>query len=299
MDDYEKSKLPDISGLFGVSENLLTTKCKAKYAVSPEGELKLLSIQEFSEPRFSPKGWESRRGESGKLVAEASSSVGGSDEDLTDDIALEVDEREKFANLCRASRRAKIGAFDLIQCNPDLDAFVTLTLDPSRVRDRADWDCAYGAIKVWLANRVQRNDLKYVLVSEWHKNERGIHFHSLMNSSALNLIEARYPTNGRLIKDKGQQVYNIADYTAGFSTAKIITGENATDKVSKYIFKYMGKQFANKIGGRYYLHGGKLRRPIYRYSDDPEDLLIPGAVPTFTKEVEITSNLKFKEWCYV
>lgn len=286
----QNPSFPRSVGVFGVSENLLTTKCKGKYVLSPDGELKLLSIQEFSQPRFRPEGWE----RSGERRGEV---IGCSDVD--DDIALEIDEREKFANLMRAVRRAKNGAFDLIQCNPDLDTFVTLTLDPTKVEDRSSWDCAYGAIKTWLSNRVQRNGLKYVLISEFHKKGNAIHFHAMMNSTALHLIEARYPNNGRLIKDKGQQVYNLSDYSAGFSTAKIICGENATDKVSKYIFKYMGKQINNKIGGRYYLHGGELRKPLYRYSDDPDELLLPGAVSTFTKEVEVTQNLRYKEVYFV
>ncbi len=287
----QNSDFPRPVGVFGVSENLLTTKCKGKYVLSPDGELKLLSIQEFSQPRFRPEGWE-RSGE-----ARRDNVIDSSEYD--EDIILELDEREKFVNLMRAVRRAKSGAFDLIQCNPDLDTFVTLTLDPTKVDDRSSWDCAYGAIKAWLSNRVQRNGLKYVLISEYHKKGSAIHFHAMMNSTALHLIEARYPKNGRLIKDKGQQVYNLSDYSAGFSTAKIITGENATDKVSKYIFKYMGKQINNKIGGRYYLHGGDLRKPVYRYSDDPDELLLPGAVPTFTKEVEVTQNLKYKERYFV
>lgn len=281
---------PHTVGVFGVSENLLTTKCKGKYALLPSGNLKLLSIQEFSQPRFRPEGWE--RSDSPKSGVVESS-------DIDDDIILELDEKEKFANVIRAVRRAKNGAFDLIQCNPDLDTFVTLTLDPTRVEDRSSWDCAYGAIKTWLSNRVQRNKLKYVLISEYHKKGNAIHFHAMMNSAALHLVEARYPNNGRLIKDKGQQVYNLSDYCAGFSTAKIITGENSTDKVSKYIFKYMGKQINNKIGGRYYLHGGELRKPLYRYSDDPDELLLPGAEPTFVKEVEVTQNLRYKERYFV
>ena len=293
------SKNPDYpraAGALGVSDALLTTRCKGKYVLQADGSCKLLSIQEFSQPRFRPPGWELCDSQHSEHQHTPEDNEDGSD---GSDIVLDASERWSFENVMRAVRRAKIGAFDLILCNPDLDAFVTLTLDPTKVSDRSSWDSAYGAIKAWLSNRVQRNGLKYVLISEYHKKGNAIHFHSMMNSAALRLIEARYPKNGRLIKDKGQQVYNLADYYAGFSTAKIITGESSTDKVAKYIFKYMGKQINNKIGGRYYLHGGDLRKPIYRYSDDPDELLLPGAVPTFTKEVEVTENLRYKEVCFV
>lgn len=277
------------SGIFQFSENMLRKKCKAKYAVTSDGELRLLAVQEFSQPRFMPKGWEMQ-----KSIKHSSLDL-----DIGEDIVLEPDEQLKFANTIRAVRRAKIACFDMIQCNPELDTFATLTLSPDTVGDRTDWDSAYGVMRGWLSNRVQRNDLKYICVPEHHKDGKSIHFHAVMNSEALNLEKARYPDTGRLMKHKGQQVYNVADFTAGFTTAKLISGESATDKVAKYIFKYMGKQMGQKIGGRYYLHGGRLSVPLCRYSDDPSELIPEGVEPTHTKELEITGNLTYKEYYYV
>jgi hypothetical protein len=278
------------SGIFGISENLLYTKCKGKYALSPDGELKLLSIQEFSEPRFKPTGFELERGNGSGLIATPR------DES---DMALKDDEREAYENKMRSIRRAKIACFDMIQCNPELDTFVTMTLSPDAVGDRASWGDAYAAIRSWLSNRVQRRGLKYILVPEYHHDGKSIHFHSVMNADALKLDKARYPDSGRLMYHKGQQVYNLADFEGGFSTAKLIGGEDATDKVAKYIFKYMGKQMGAKIGGRYYLHGGQLRAPLLRYADDPAELIIPGAVQTHEKNVEVLPGLTYKERYYV
>ncbi|MBR6726345.1 MAG: hypothetical protein IKL81_05080 [Clostridia bacterium] len=274
------------SPLFGVSENLLYTRCKAKYAVTPEGETKLLSIQEFSQPRFKPEGWELPQ------KSKIASSDDGSD------IVLDEAEKDSFSDKLRAVRRAKIACFDYIVCNPELDVFATLTLSPDAV-ERSSWTEAYKAIRGWLSNRVQRHYLRYILVPEYHKDGKSIHFHSVMNSAALKLNKARYPDSGRLMYHKGQQVYNIADFKGGFTTAKIITGESSADKVAKYIFKYMGKQMGARIGGRYYLHGGDLRVPLCRYADDPAELLLPGSVPTHTKEVEVTQNLRYKEVYFV
>ena len=284
----ENLKSLDSQGLFGVSKNLIQTKCKGKYVLSSDGELKLLSIQEFSQPRFIPKGWELPKKERPKA-------------DLPECSDIDLDDREAaaYADKMRAIRRAKIACFDFIQCNDDLDTFVTMTLSPDAVGDRAEWDDAYGAVRSWLSNRVQRRNLKYILVPEYHKDGKSIHFHSVMNSGALNLEKARYPDTGRLMYHKGQQVFNLADFAGGFSTAKIIKGENATDKVAKYIFKYMGKQMGAKIGGRYYLHGGKLREPLLRYADDPSELLLPEAVATHEKNVQITENLSYRELFFV
>lgn len=274
--------------LLGVSENMLYKHCKAKYVRLPDGSLKLLSIQEFSQPRFIPEGWE-LPGKNKKIV----SSDDGSDIDMDEKT------RSAFFDKLRAVRRAKIACFDTIQCNPDLDTFVTMTLSPEKVSDRGSWDDAYSAIRAWLSNRVQRRGLKYVMVPEYHHDGKSIHFHSVMNRSALNLEKARYPDSGRLMYHKGQQVYNVADFVGGFSTAKIITGDNAVDMVSKYIFKYMGKQMGQKIGGRYYLHGGDLASPLVMYADDPAELYIDGSVPAYEKEVDVYDNLHYREVYFV
>ena len=88
------------------------------------------------------------------------------------------------------------------------------------------------------------------------------------------MTPARNPHNGRLIKHHGDQVYNIDTWHAGFSTAQIVRRRGEFDDpreaVAKYIFKYMGKNFGAKIGGRYMLHGGKLAHPLYAYGDGVE-----------------------------
>ena len=278
----------DLLSPFRVSENLIAKKCKAKFAPLPGGGFRLLSVQEFSEPRFRSAGWE----RADRCDTERHKI------DTVSEIALEPCEAERFANLNRAVRRAKIACFDMIQCNPELDTFATLTLSPDTV-DRTDWDKCYELMRSWLSNRVQRAYLRYIIVPEYHKDGKSIHFHAVCNSSALRLDAARYANTGRLIKRDGKQVYNIADFSAGFSTALLITGDDATDKVAKYIFKYMGKQMGARIGGRYYLHGGQLRQPVCRYSDDPSEFIPDGQKPTHEKEFEITSNLTYKERFFV
>jgi hypothetical protein len=44
--------------------------------------------------------------------------------------------------------------------------------------------------------------------------------------------------------------------------------QNVRIKVSKYIWKYINKNVNGEtIGGRYYLHGGKLSKPRYEYEN--------------------------------
>jgi hypothetical protein len=61
-------------------------------------------------------------------------------------------------------------------------------------------------------------------------------------------------------------VYNITDWSYGFSTAIEITEDPTGAKVAAYLKKYLTKDF-EKIGGRYYYSGGSLRRPLYKYVD--------------------------------
>jgi hypothetical protein len=106
----------------------------------------------------------------------------------------------------------------------------------------------------------------------------------------LKLTEARHPETGRLIKQHGDQVYNVENWTCGFSTAQIIKqradGEDERLAVSKYIFKYMGKNLGAKIGGRYVLSGGELAEPIIVCGDGVWDFTDQPAKDCYTLELE-------------
>lgn len=160
----------------------------------------------------------------------------------------------------RAWHRARRRAYDLIRSNAGaLNMFVTLTMDAKQV-DRTDYRQIVGRLNRWLDNRVRRKGLRYVLCPEYHKDGESIHFHGLMNEKALNIVNSGH-------KRKGKVVYNIEDFPLGFTTAIRVTGEDAGKACAGYIFKYMGKQGDQKIGGRYFLHGGKLQEPVYTYHD--------------------------------
>lgn len=233
---------------FSQTKKGLLYNAKATYYPSADGGLRLARVQVFSSPKFSEGCF-----------------------DLNDQKPKKTEKTERFLeepnpeNVRRAARRARREAFDLIMCNPDLDVFVTVTYAPEKVSDKTSYDECYEKLRVWLSNGVQRRGLKYLCVPELTK-AGDIHFHALMNQSALKLTEARHPETGRLIKQHGDQVYNVENWTCGFSTAQIIKqradGEDERLAVSKYIFKYMGKNLGAKIGGRYVLSGGDLAEPI-------------------------------------
>ncbi len=244
---------------------------RRKYYRDGNGVLHLAEICTFSRPKFNPHGVGVYEGETyqqfmekyDKMIYEKY--VGLVREYVFDD----SEEKEQKPNRCSLSalNRAKKRAFDLMACNPDMNLFCTFTLDATKI-SRTEWGEIIKRLNVWLDNRVRRQGLKYVLVPEYHADGSAIHFHGLMNEAALKIVNSG-------VKHGGKVVYNIADWKYGFTTAKRV-GKSEKDHTSvcKYIFKYMTKAAAIlrenpdadvRIGGRYFLHGGKLAEPEYEY----------------------------------
>lgn len=182
-------------------------------------------------------------------------------------------EAQRQAGLLRGARRAKKRVFDLAACN-DFDMMITLTLDPEDI-DRYDYKPVIRKLGQWLDNRVRRKGLRYLIVPELHK-DGAIHFHGFINSEAVKLK----PTRKR---DKaGRKIFNVLDWTIGFTTAVFLDG--TYEAACQYISKYVTKQVENGkgcIGGRYYLHGGELLEPIYK------PLPIPFDTADFGRDFEI------------
>lgn len=192
----------------------------------------------------------------------------------------------------RASlRRARRKIFDYSICNP-FDCFVTLTLDGSLI-DRGDYGAVIKRLSRYLDNRVRRHGLIYLGVPELHHNG-GIHFHFLMNSSALRLTDSgtvsiegrkkpiKIATANRqhIPQEKRHIVYNVEDWKLGFSTAIMTYGDRGA--VSRYISKELNKTVQKsidkdgkleKIGGRWYLSGGNLKKPVIRLSNSNYEAL--------------------------
>lgn len=232
-----------------ISESLITHNCRVKLYSDANGNYYPYEAFFSGKDVFRDEGWE---------VSERTQ--------LFDPLACAADTRKRTPDDCACRSRsvsfarARNRCFDLLRCNifPKKDAcglFVTLTLDEKRI-DRYEYTEVVRQLGRWLDNRVRRRDLKYILVPEYHL-DGAIHFHGVMNAAALDLSYS-----GK--KQKGKKVYNIADYPFGFTNVKRITGANSNERVAKYIFKYLTKTNGVKVGGRYYLHGGKLAEPIIR-----------------------------------
>ncbi len=162
-------------------------------------------------------------------------------------------------------RRAKDKVFDIAKLN-DFSYFVTLTLDGQKI-DRSDVKGIIEKLRPFLSNLVQRHNLSYLLIPEYHKENKAVHFHGLF-SGDIKLVDSgtvkaqghKKPIKIETAKLYGiplqdcKTVYNLPQWTFGFSTAfKMDDNRNA---ISSYMTKYMIKD-VQKIFGKFYLAGGK------------------------------------------
>ena len=217
-------------------------------------------------------------------------------------------EGRKAENVERAVRRAKQKLRDLALCN-DMRYFVTLTLDKAVV-DRHDMAAITRKLNAWCSNMVQRCGLAYVLVPERHQ-DGAVHFHGFVNDAVevvdSGTISVPWDKKPRKPRSKAQReawlangghvVYNLPDWPLGFTTAIELYGDPVA--AVNYCCKYIGKQqggddLPEKIGGRWFYHGGCRELPQVRYSDVDFDTLklmdgafaweVPAAGAVFIKE---------------
>ena len=180
--------------------------------------------------------------------------------DAAKDESNEVSETADASNFDRSRRRARAKVRDIALAN-QFRWFVTLTLDASKV-DRYDIAESVKHLRTWLDNRVRRCGLAYVLVPERHK-DGAIHFHGLFTDAVKTVDSGHKDTSGHT-------VYNLPEWTLGFSTAIELYGNYA--QAVSYVCKYIGKQ-GEKCGGRWYFSGGKLEKPqiVYGILEDWEE----------------------------
>lgn len=190
---------------------------------------------------------------------------------------IEEKEEKTSNNNDTAISRARRNLYDLIRCNP-FSYFCTLTFNNEYV-EREDYQAVIRKFNQWTDNRVRRKGLIYCGVVERHHQSNGLHFHILTNDKISLIDSGTVKCKGRkkpikistadrykIPVEERKTVYNINDWSYGFSTAIQITGDEKGIKIASYLRKYLTKDF-EKIGGRYYYSGGNLRKPVYKYTD--------------------------------
>lgn len=169
-------------------------------------------------------------------------------------------------------KRAKDQIFDYV-LNNDFDFFFTGTINPDKL-DSKDPKALLNPLQQWLKDRVKRNGLSYIMIAEYHK-KGGIHFHGLMTDK-LKMTDSGtklYRGRKKPISDKraktlglsgGRVVYNVANWSFGFSTAIRLEGDRLN--TAYYVTKYITKD-CRKIFGRFFWHSRDLIKPVIEYSD--------------------------------
>ena len=152
-------------------------------------------------------------------------------------------------NAQRAFNRARKRVFELLCSNVDLDMFVTVTVNFGTL----GYDDTVYRLGVWLDNQVRRKGLRYILVPEYNDEGHSIHFHGVMNETALTLVNSG-------LKHGRKSIYNVTSWRQGYTTAVRIGRKDADwQRIARRIADYMLKAEYGKIGGR-------LAEPFYEYA---------------------------------
>lgn len=144
-------------------------------------------------------------------------------------------------------KRARDKVFDISMAN-DFHYFITWTLD-KKVIDRYDVKAFSKRLRVFLHDRVQLNNLKYLVIPELHK-DGAVHVHGLC-SGDIKLVDSGY------LSRSGQTIYNMPQWKLGFSSVIKVYG--SPESVCSYITKYITKD-GKMIFGNYYWAGGDIKR---------------------------------------
>lgn len=202
----------------------------------PDGSMDLLCC---TAPIFREPGWE----------------AAGWDEARAVPAPREAGKKSEGADMVRSMRRARAKLRRLALAN-GFEYFVTLTLDPAKI-DRYDGAAVTKALGRWCDNMVRRHGLRYILVPERHK-DGAFHFHGFMAGPGLKAVDSG-------IKWDDRPVYNLPQWTLGFTTAQRLYGDYHA--AVGYCCKYIGKQDAERPLGRWYYSGGALHEPEKLYVD--------------------------------
>lgn len=161
---------------------------------------------------------------------------------------------KKEQNIYRSMLRTKQKIYDYCMSN-NWEYFLTITFDQNKV-DRYNYLDVSKKLSKLLNNIKTRkcNDLKYILVPEYHK-DNAIHFHCLLsNINGLTFVDSGKRTTSNQI------IYNISDFNLGFTSAINVFDSRG---ISNYITKYITKDLTiNLFGKRKYWVSKNLDIPL-------------------------------------
>lgn len=190
-------------------------------------------------------------------------------------------------NAERALRRTRKQIRDYVLCNR-FDMFCTFTF----ADDRENIDQKMQQMLGWLKNQRNRNGkFRYLVVPEFHKDGKALHFHALFGDYAGRIEKAINPKTGAHLKQGGRLVYKFTGYTLGFNNVKLIGSKNEdSSKVASYVQKYITKDMPSFYGRQRYWATKGLLLPFVE--DNPEPWY-KHATPDWSKELENGTVMRF------
>ncbi|MBQ9121273.1 MAG: hypothetical protein IJY12_02785 [Clostridia bacterium] len=199
---------------------------------------------------------------------------------LEDEENREERTKEKYApreDRTDHQKRAVSRIEELIMLN-DFDYFLSVTFDDKKV-DATDANAVFKKLRNWLSDRVKRKGLRYLLIPEYHKKNKRIHAHLLVND-VFNLVDSGTrkvegfdnPVSLATIRrlqipeDRIKHVvYNVTDWKYGFSTAIHVYGDR--NRMKNYLLKYITKDDNKIFGKRYWFSKNNTIYPVIQYEN--------------------------------
>lgn len=151
---------------------------------------------------------------------------------------------------------------------------VTLTFNPE-IYNSKDPEVIKKTTLNWLKNQVKHTGIKYLLVPEYHKDHKKIHWHGFIYdpNNKLKVTLSGHKSN------KNYDIYNIDSWNSnkGYSTAcKIDTDDpESPQRCAAYFMKYMSKDFDRICDKFYYCSNGLVKDPDIIYPRQTPDINDP------------------------
>lgn len=160
-------------------------------------------------------------------------------------------------NFERSLRRSKTVLTDLVLSN-NFDMFATFTF----AKDRYDIDLIKSRMSAWLKAQARKHGtFEYLIVPEFHKDRKALHFHALFANYKGNLVDSKHLINGR-------KSYQFSEYDLGFNSCVKIDN---IQKVGSYVKKYITKDMPQFSGKKRYWCSRELKRPLVFKNNSPLD----------------------------
>lgn len=188
--------------------------------------------------------------------------IGSSSRDRSD----EQKHENRESNLERSLRRSRQSIKEYVAYN-HFDLFVTLTV----AFDRYNSDRSKQKIFSWIKNeQFRKGKFAYIIVPEFHKDKKALHFHGLFKNYPGKIIPALSPYTGRHIRKKGRLQYNLSSFRSGNNSAEYTDDKTKTKTMTAwYLQKYIKKDMPQFFGRNRYWNSRNLKRPIKVNNPEP------------------------------